>query len=259
MKRCKSTMPMLLTVAATVVLLQAQIGYSEVLLYGTTNRGGVPSDLVQLDPETGALIENLGSIGYSVNGLTWDPSTQTLFGSTSVMDPNHNGLIAIDTETGAGTPIGSAWNAAVNSIETNSSGEMFGWWNPAEHALVSIDKVNGTFTSIGNSGLDTVRIGLAFDNQGVLYLANGTNFQNYIIDPKTGAATFQSQFQSIAHHGDINPADNLYYGIDFSGNGPKNIVIGDLANGGFFLDSLPTVDNLHTLTFVPEPSSAMLG
>jgi hypothetical protein len=251
---------LVVVILAALVLLQVQIGYSQIQLYGTTKRGGEPSDLVHLDPQTGALIENVGPIGYSVNGLTWDPTTNTLFGSTSVMDPNHNGLITIDLDTGAGTPIGSGWGGAVNSIEASVDGDIFGWWNPVEHALVSVDKQNGTFAQIGNSGLDTVRIGLAFDNDGVLYMANGLDFRNYVIDTDSGDATFVSQFQSIAHHGDINPLDNLYYAIDFAGNGPKNIVIGDLAAGGFFLDSLPTVDDLHTLTFVvPEPTSATLG
>jgi hypothetical protein len=245
----------------TLLILVAQIhtGYSQVALYGTTKRGGVPSDLVRLDPKTEALIEHVGPIGYSVNGLTWDPTTNTMFGSTSVMDENHNGLITIDLQTGTGTPIGSGWDAAVNSIEARADGDIFGWWNPVEHALVSVNKQNGTFLQIGNSGLDTVRIGLAFDNDGILYLANGLDFRNYIVDTNTGDVEFVSQFQSIAHHGDINPADNLYYAIDTSGDGPKNIVIGDLATGGFFLDILPTVDDLHTLTFVPEPSSAVLA
>lgn len=256
MKRSKLTF--IVSILLMLFFLQVQSAYAQIALYGTTKRGGEPSDLVQLDPTTGALIENIGPIGYSVNGLTWDPTTNALFGSTSVMDSNHNGLITIDLDTGMGTPIGSDWDAAVNSIEASVDGDIFGWWNPAEHALVSVDKQNGTFAQIGNSGLDTVRIGLAFDNDGILYMANGLDFRNYVVDPSTGDVTFASQFQSIAHHGDINPADNLYYAIDTSGDGPKNIVIGDLVKGGFFLDSRPTVDDLHTLTFVPEPTSAML-
>ncbi len=54
-------------------------------LYGTTVGTGVlgVSDLVLLDPDTGASIRTIGSVGYYVNGLTYDTTNNKLYGTTS--------------------------------------------------------------------------------------------------------------------------------------------------------------------------------
>ena len=58
-------------------------------LYGTIHNGGTsPSSLVELDPVTGAQIAVIGSVGYVVNGMAWDATTGTLFGSTATGDPS---------------------------------------------------------------------------------------------------------------------------------------------------------------------------
>ena len=83
-------------------------GEPTVILYGTMGYGSQfgPSTLYELDPETGDIIREIGRVGYTVNGLAYDATNGTLYGSTSVNDPSWTGLIEIDTSTGAGTPIG---------------------------------------------------------------------------------------------------------------------------------------------------------
>ena len=74
------------------------------ILLGTTGTG-TPSTLIEIDPATGLTLRTAGPVGFIVNGLEFDPATNTLFGSTAVFDPVHNGLIGIDQTTGAGTPV----------------------------------------------------------------------------------------------------------------------------------------------------------
>ena len=133
-------------------------------LYGSTGSGGTTSTLVELDPATGALVRTIGPVGCTVNGLEFDFTTGILYGSTSVKS-TYNGLIQIDLATGAGTPVGvHGWGlgdhegpnrdaAAVTNITIDSTGRMYGWWDPSEDDLVRIDKTTGVATRVGESGL----------------------------------------------------------------------------------------------------------
>src|SRR6476620_6504512 len=63
------------------------------------------STLVQIDPQTGALIRTIGPVGYTVNGLAWDCTagnckSGTLYATTAVGDVSFHGLITIDPNTG---------------------------------------------------------------------------------------------------------------------------------------------------------------
>src|SRR5690242_10957141 len=62
------------------------------------------STLVQLDPTTGALIQVIGPVGFTVNGLAWDRKLHKLFATTSLGDVRFHGLITIDLVTGKGKP-----------------------------------------------------------------------------------------------------------------------------------------------------------
>ena len=149
-------------------------------LYGTIGTGrGVDSLLVELDPITGAVLNTIGNVGYTVNGMEYDPFSGKLYASTSVHDASYNGLIEIDLVTGAGTPVGvSGWGLgvaeAVTNITLDASGQMYGWWDPYQDDLVSIDKTTGIATRVGESGIaDTRANGLDFDNTGTLFMVNG--------------------------------------------------------------------------------------
>lgn len=53
----------------------------------------------------------------------------------------------------------------------------------------------------------------------------------------------------IAHHGKFNPITDQLWAIDESyGDNPRNIVILDIPSGTI-INTLPTIDNLHTLAF----------
>jgi hypothetical protein len=230
------------------------------MLLGTTR--GSPSapitlsTLVEIDPATGETVRTIGPVGYAVNGLEYDATTGTLYGSTTVWDPNHNGLIEIDPSTGAGTPIGvNGWGltgglTAVTNITVNSKGQMFGWWDPDEDDLVSIDKATGVATRVGDFGFWTATYGLDFDNADVLYLVNvGGNV--YTVDPTTGAGTYTGSIETIAHHGDFDPSSNLYYGISgFPRSGSEELVAADLSTREVIESFDGISPDIHAITFI---------
>lgn len=252
-------------VAMAVIALGVPREASAQLLLGTTGFGSALSTLVELDPDTGALVRTIGPVGYVVNGLSYDRTTGTLYASTSFNDPTYNGLIVIDRTTGAGTPAGvPGWGLpgapAVTNIKLNAAGQMYGWWAPSEDDLISIDKTTGLATRVGESGLGTGGNGLAFDITDTLYMVNSGG-SYYTVDTATGAATAAGTIGVTAHHGDFRPVSNLYYGIDASGGSspaPRNLILANLATGTV-TGTLPTVDDLHTLAFVPEPSSSSVA
>lgn len=97
-------------------------------LYGTIGAGGGASTLVELDPTTGAQIRTIGSVGYAVNGMTYDRTTSTMYATTANNDASFpNGLITVNLSTGAGTPVGSGAGQYVNVPTANSSGQLYGW------------------------------------------------------------------------------------------------------------------------------------
>lgn len=224
-------------------------------LYGTTVGTDAvgTSQLVIMDPETGEYIKTIGDVGYYVNGLTYDDTTDTLYATTSSNDPNFaNGLITINKTTGAGTEIGNNANY-LNCPAVNSLGDMYGWTEETDD-LVSIDKATGVFTVVGDAVLSTQSQGLAFDASDVLWLFNGGDGNSYTINTTTGASTYVGTLidaNPIAHHGDFNPVTGYYWGIDDIGVGTKNIRVLDITTNPVTIidNAIPAIDNLHTLTF----------
>jgi len=238
-----------------VVPLSAQ---AQVRLFGTLGYGGgQTSTLVELDPATGALIQTIGSVGYGVNGLDFDPTTGKLYGGTRYNDPNFNGLIEINLVTGAGTPVGAAnWGRgdqeAITNITVNSAGQMFGWTEWFD-SLVAIDTTTGVATDVGPSGIETAQYGLSFDSTDVLYLVNYEG-AIYTVNTATGAATWQGTIGTIAHHGDFHPETDLYYGLTWTFGTPRTLLAADLAAGTY--TEIGEVGDLHTLAFVLDQSLA---
>lgn len=223
-------------------------------LFGTTSTGssGSPatSTLVELNPDDGSLIATIGDIGYAVNGMTWDETTDTLYATTSNWDPLFpSGLITIDPATAAGTPIGSGAGQNVNIPASNSAGQLYGWTENGDDAVIW-DKAAGTIAVLGESGTGTSQTGLAFDASNILYLVNSGSTV-YTINTTTGAATLLGPVAGVGsstHHGDFHPDTNLYYGIEQGSSNLRVINIATLT----LQNTIPTVANLHTMTFLPD-------
>lgn len=253
---------------ACVLLVGAPAGAQT--LYGTLHNGSSPSTLIELNPATGAQIAVIGSVGYAVNGMAWDATTDTLYATTSTNDSSFpDGLITIDPATGAGTPVGSGAGQLVNVPTANSAGELYGWTEDSDD-LVLWNTAAGTITVVGSSGMNTWEHGLDFDGSDTLYQVNngddGTNCEVFQINSATGAGTSVGMIgplaNGIAHHGKFNPIDGYYYGIDttpyYSSTGYQLVMID--VDALSIVGSMPTVDNLHTIVFAaaaqpPEPTA----
>jgi hypothetical protein len=245
-------------VVAVAVLLGSLPATAQ-YLFGTIEAGGGASTLVEINIATGALVRTIGNVGYAVNGMTWDAATSTLYATTSTRDPTFpNGLIRINPLTGAGTPVGAGTGQLVNVPAANSTGGLFGWTEDSDQP-VQWNKAAGTITVLGG-GVGSAQQSLAFDNANVLYFLN-SGAALYTINTTTGVATFVGNVAgvatAIAHHGDFHPVTNLMYAIDRtgSGNNPRNLYV---INAGTLAvtATLPTVDDLHTLAFLPAGALA---
>lgn len=237
------------------------------ILYGTVgNQATGHSDLVIIDPVTGLVDELIGSIGYIVNGLAFDPTTKTMYATTSNGDVNFpKGLITIDLLTGAGTPIGSGFGGASSAIvclTCDDSGQLWAWIESrpfVEDDLVKVFK-DGTYFQLSDAGIWTAATGLDFYSNGTLYLFNGIHGFHRPDDRKiftlnltTGQPTFTGYSTNVPtgegflHHGKFNPETWDFWGIDSLDN-LRSIAIVDV--NGVYQGSIGTVDNLHTLAFV---------
>ena len=235
-------------------------------LLGTLNTGTdaspATSTLVELDPATGNLLATIGDVGYAVNGMAYDATTGRLYATTTSWDPVFpGGLIIIDPVTAAATPVGSGSGQDVNVPAVNAAGQLFGWTESSDDPVLW-NKAAGTITVVGDSGIATRLEGLDFDNTGTLYLVQDYDWNSdgqsvYTINTTTGAATAVGALTTLpngyAHHGKFHPVTNLYYGIDAAGGRlgpPRNLLVINVATLTL-VNTIPTVDNLHTLVFLP--------
>jgi hypothetical protein len=235
------------------------------LLYGTSGNGTTISTLYSIDTTTG-VTTSIGSVGYVVNGL--ESYNGLLYGTTSVNDSSFHGLLTIDTSTGAGSTVGSGWGASISDdtlveMAIDSSGDAYAWGEPGEDDLYSLDLTLGTGSRVGEAGLVTGTLGLAFDSSDNLRLVNH-NGDTYAINTGTGAASSLGDVGNESHHGDTDVITGLYWGLnDWPGSGGStSINVIDWST--LSITSTLTLDTgLHTLAFdsstpVPEPATMLL-
>lgn len=240
------------------------------------------STLVQLDSQTGALIRVIGPVGYTVNGLAWDCTAGnckagTLYATTAVGDISFHGLITIDPNTGAGTPVNASVvnfgltvdpgssGSPIHSITVDSEGNMAGWYDEfgpgVTDTFVRIDKNTGIATEFNNTGINTSQNGLSYSDLNVLWnidsprIVDGILTQTaYIINPANGQPVLSRTLTPpvAAALGDFNPISNHYYGLFFDTSFPSTITfIMDVnLRKGTVTTLGQTVDNLHTLAFM---------
>jgi len=221
-------------------------------LLGTLGRGGTTSTLVELDPLTGLVTGTIGSVGFAINGMDYDPTSGKLYGVTSSMESTGIGLVEIDLTTGAGTRVGPVGfggigSPALTELAISSTGRAFSWGEPSEDDLYEIDLGTGLATRVGESGIGTGVHGMAFDLADSLHFIN-VGGDTYVLDLVTGVATFQYSLGQTAHHGDVDPDTGVYYGLNERAD-PVLLVSIDL-DAGTVLDVFGGVDGLHTLAFI---------
>jgi hypothetical protein len=229
------------------------------------------STLVQVDPRNGALVTTIGPVGFTVNGLAWDATSNKLYATTAVGDTVFHGLITIDPATGAGTPVNSSLvnfglpadpqfvGSPIHSITIDSSGNMAGWYNKflpvgVTDTFVRIDKATGVATAFDNTGLSTRTNGLAFAKHDFLWNINpGTAF---LLDPADGKPVASKTLSppTQAALGDFDPVGNQYYGLNFAPFAKTAFLVVVDVKKGTATTVGQTVNDLHTLAFVKHLS-----
>jgi Ca2+-binding RTX toxin-like protein len=147
-------------------------------LYGADGSGGVPSNLYEIDRDTGAVLRTIGPIGFAVTGLAIHPETAELYGSTGGNAPNDPGsTIKINKATGDGTLIGDqipATDTGAADITFTSDGTLYGWSEDSDD-LVTINLASGAATVVGEAGEGTAGSGLSASPGDTLFFAGDTD------------------------------------------------------------------------------------
>ena len=234
------------------------------------------STLVEVDPGTGALVRTIGPVGYSVNGLAWDPTTDKLYATTALGDVSFHGLITIDPNTGQGTPVNASvvnfgldvtpgtLGSPVHSITIDSNGNAVGWYDEfgpgVTDTFVTINTATGVAVEFNNTGINTGQNGVAFAKHDLLWnidspkVVNGVVTQTaYLLNPQNGQPIDERDVSppTPAALGDFNPVGNQYYGLKFTAfsTAPTFLVVVDLKKGTVTTLG-QTVDDLHVIAFV---------
>ncbi|MGZ7103564.1 MAG: hypothetical protein ACXVJ1_16115, partial [Candidatus Angelobacter sp.] len=216
-----------------------------------------------------------GPVGYTVNGLAWDMTSDKLYATTAVGDTSFHGLITIDPNTGQGTPVNPSvvnyglditpgtLGSPVHSITIDSNGNAVGWYDEfgpgVTDTFVTIDKSTGIATEFDNTGINTGQNGLAFAKHDLLWnidspkVVDGVVTQTaYLLDPSNGQPVDARDVAppTPAALGDFNPVGNQYYGLRFTVFTPPTfLVVIDLRKGTVTTLG-QTVDDLHVIAFV---------
>ena len=170
-------------------------------LYGSTIGGfGTTSNLVTIDPNTGALLSTVGPItivgggAISIGDLATNPLTGALYGVRSNTDQGGGGgfLYTIDPTTGVATFLGDTNAGAGGGIAFTSDGRLFQTSYDAQLTQLSLNQLDPTNASrISTVFLSQYFDGLAIRSDGVFFATGGGSADDgiYNINPTTGVAT----------------------------------------------------------------------
>jgi len=131
------------------------------------------NDLISIDTLTGARTV-IGNIGLSINGLTFDPLTNTLYGVS--YDGANSVLYKINAGSGYPTMIGNVAAGTMINLACSPSGQLYSV-SVDDDNLYSIDKTTGSGTIIGPVGFDAMYAqDMEFDQHtGICYMAAYNN------------------------------------------------------------------------------------
>ncbi len=183
------------------------------LLGSTVFGSGSTSQLVQINPDTGALVSTIGDITVSgspisIGDLAFQPGTDVLFGIRSATNnANVAGeLYTIDTATGVATLVGNTGTQAGGGIAFAPGGTLyFTSRDPSDTNFFGLNTLNPNTASV----LNTKRLLNFYDGLGIrpsdgILFAAGPNVGDIsIVNPVTGAETLLGNTGS-GHPGDLD-------------------------------------------------------
>ena len=169
------------------------------------------SQLVTIDPATGAVTPLSNQTSTTFYGLAFDSNANVLYGTTG------DSLYTLDTTTGSATLVGALGFFDVRGLAFDPGTDTLYGSNQTPGTLVTIDTATGAATSVGALGFPRVA-GLAFDpNTHTLYATDTATGRFLTIDTATGAGADAGAFGFYATCGlAIDPGTNTMYGLDTS-------------------------------------------
>lgn len=164
-------------------------------LFAGIGSGNDNSDLYILNPATGSA-SSVGTIGNSVTGMAFDPSTEILYGVTAGgSTPNPRALITINMISGEGSVVATMFTGAstgrviADIAIDRDTGILYGWSENVDD-LATINKSTGEVTIVSNSGIDSFGDAMSINSSGTLYLIpEGEGGNIYTVNKTTGAAS----------------------------------------------------------------------
>jgi len=237
-------------------------------LYAVSGAGDTPSVLYKIDTSTGAVIQTVGSTGYShITGLSVDPTTGTLYAHESdLFRSGATTLLTLNPLTGAGTVVGTTGNQSPD-MTFSSAGVLYAWSEYSSTLgytddLFIFDKNTGTATKVGESNTGTAFSGLAFDRNGSLWLKSINTL--YQLNPLTGQATFTANLSGPTLNNVLEfDENNIAYSISRR-NGTSYLERIDLTTGQITEVGDIGVAGISALAYmptavsvVPEPASLL--
>jgi hypothetical protein len=238
-----------------------------VTLFASTSAGS-PGHLYTIDPATGAVVQDVGSIvdnsnvNYPITGLAFNPLDGALWGSTGNKVPATAAtLVKIDPTTAHATFVGTfnIGGGTMTDLAFDANGTLYGIGSVGGAHLYTINTSTGQATMVGNSGFSfTTGGGLAIGPTGTIYgTPSSSMFGTY--DPTTGAYTNignpdkpagTGAYTALAFNGSV------LYGLN-TGPGsppPTHLVTIDPATA-IVTDIAASLDSLDAIAFQPTIAS----
>ena len=167
-------------------------------LFASTVTSGNPSTLIQINPDTGALIATIGVINdngtpLSIGDLSFQPGTGVLYGITSNTLSAGGLLYTINLSTAAATFIGDTQSGAGGGIAFAPNGTLYqtsfsdpSFTFPSLNVISPVDAHR-----ISTTPIDNYYDGLGIrPTDGVLFATPGGSDAIFTINPVSGATTF---------------------------------------------------------------------
>lgn len=238
--------------AIALVVLPGAVGGERLL--------GISGGLYEINPDTGqTTLLTAVTGGGTIGALAYDPTTDTLYASSTSLDE----LYKLDYTTGVATLVGAYNRPGVDPVMHGleyqaSTGKLFGV-DYRDKALVEISKDNGQATFIGITPL-TGFGSLAWDvSRNVMFGGDSTTDSLWQIDLNTGAGTLVGPFNAPAA-GSLGTgmAWSPTYGLYACNNaGDDSLYRIDPETGQATLIGLLGTSNMLGIAFIPEPATAM--
>ncbi|HVG10496.1 MAG TPA: hypothetical protein VNM67_22515 [Thermoanaerobaculia bacterium] len=158
------------------------------------------------------------------------PSFAAVGTGYSVQSDGNQKLYRIDLATGVATPLGVTGFDGIEGLAFDPGCKKLYGVDDVKDRLVTCDLKTGGCTTVGSLGLDVTDTGLAFANDGRLFMSTDAPknpLRFFGLDLKTGGATW------IGNQGTevTGLAGNLFALYGLGGDGKDNLVIVDPATG----------------------------